>query len=58
MLEHVAARDASAFRPLLRGKGGISPTYDALRRAAARLKGEKFTPDHSQVITPQWKNRR
>ena len=58
LLLQVEQRDATQFRELLRGKDGISPTYDALRKVGSKLRGETFTPDHSQVITPQWKNRR
>jgi 1-acyl-sn-glycerol-3-phosphate acyltransferase len=58
LLAAVRTRDPAAFHPLLTGKGGISPTYDAIRRIGAALKGERFTPEHGEVLTPQWKNRR
>jgi 1-acyl-sn-glycerol-3-phosphate acyltransferase len=58
LLKHVEQRDPAPFRTLLRGKGGISTTYDMFRATTAKLRGEAFTPEHGQVITPQWKNRR
>ena len=58
LLSHVEARDSSVFRPMLRGKGGISPTYDTIRAASAKLKRESFAADHGQVITPRWRGPR
>lgn len=55
LLACVQARDASIFRPYLRGSTGISPTYDLMRRLTARLKGERFTAEHGAIVTPQWK---
>lgn len=57
LLALTRTRDASLFTPLLRGKSGISPTYDALRSLAARLRGERFSPEHSRLLTPQWRRR-
>lgn len=57
LLEKARQRDASAFVPLLRGKIGISPTYDALRGLTARLRRERFSAEHSDVVTPQWKQK-
>jgi 1-acyl-sn-glycerol-3-phosphate acyltransferase len=58
LLAAVRLRDPAAFRPMLVGKGGISPTYDAIRRIGAKLKGEEFTQEHGKILTPQWKDRR
>ena len=55
LLQMAQSRDASQFRPLLRGATGISATYDAIRAVGARLRGEKFQPEHAAVATPQWK---
>ena len=55
LLAAVQARDASAFTRLLQGRVGISPTYDAIRTLGARLRGQTFTPEHSNLVTPQWK---
>ena len=42
---------------ILSGSVGISPVYDAMRALGARLRGQKFTPEHSDLTTPQWKNK-
>lgn len=57
LLAAVQTRDCAAFRPLLRGQVGISPIYDALRALGARLRGERFTPEHSEIQTPSWKKK-
>ncbi len=48
--EKVAAgscrRDASEWLTLNRGKSGVGGIYDAWRWLRARLRGEKFAPDH------------
>ncbi len=51
----VERRDPTAFRPLLHGSGGISPTYDFIRSLNARLRGKRFSPEHSDLETPQWR---
>jgi hypothetical protein len=58
LLAAVQARDRAAFHPLLRGQVGISPVYDAMRALGARLRGERFTPEHGEVQTPQWKRKK
>lgn len=58
LLAAVRRRDPTEFVPLLRGATGISPTYDLIRRAAARLRGEAFSSDHSALQTPEWKKGR
>jgi 1-acyl-sn-glycerol-3-phosphate acyltransferase len=58
LLEAVQRRDSDAFRRLLRGKGGISPTYDAIRHISAKVKGESFTAEHGDVVSPRWKDER
>jgi 1-acyl-sn-glycerol-3-phosphate acyltransferase len=55
LLEKARSREASRFEPMLLGKTGVSPAYDLLRSLGARLRGERFTPEHSSVLTPQWK---
>lgn len=57
LLTAVQTRDAAAFTPLLRGRVGISPTYDAIRAFGARLRGQSFSPEHGDLITPQWKQK-
>ncbi|MCS6777288.1 MAG: lysophospholipid acyltransferase family protein [Chloroherpetonaceae bacterium] len=51
-------RDPAAFRLLLKGRSGISPTYDLLRSLGARLRGQPFHADHGEVVTPPWRSRR
>jgi hypothetical protein len=58
LLELARQRDPTRFQPLLYGQSGISPTYDAIRRLAARLCGERFSPEHSARRTPPWKERK
>ena len=55
LLEAVQSRDAARFCPLLRGATGISATYDLIRAIGARLRGEDFHSEHSEIATPQWK---
>lgn len=57
LLAAVQVRDATAFHPLLQGRVGISPTYDALRAFGARLRGQSFSPEHGDLVTPQWKQK-
>jgi hypothetical protein len=57
LLAAVQRRNASEFSPLLLGRSGISPTYDLLRSLSARLRGRKFTSEHSAVTTPKWKQK-
>src|SRR5579871_6273704 len=57
LLHLVERRDSRAFQPLLRGKSGISPTYDAFRALTARLRGEPFTVEHGDQSTPRWRDR-
>jgi 1-acyl-sn-glycerol-3-phosphate acyltransferase len=45
-------RDSSLFREVLRGAGGISPAYDALRRLRAWSDGKAFEPAHGVLETP------
>lgn len=51
-----APRDPQRFTPLLASNGGISPIYDALRKASARLRGERFVASHEEVVTPSWRS--
>ena len=55
LLAAVQSRDAALFHPLLRGATGISATYDLIRAVGARLRGEAFRSEHSEIATPQWK---
>lgn len=57
LLTAVQNRNADVFRYLQRGHVGISPTYDAIRALGAKLRGQSFTPEHSDVETPQWKKK-
>ncbi len=57
LLQAVQQRDPALFHSLLRGKTGISPTYDTIRRVGAKLRGESFTAEHSEIETPQWKKK-
>ncbi len=54
LIAQVDLRDETAFQTLLSGKSGISPTYDAVRALSARLKGERFSAEHGDVVTPRW----
>ena len=45
-------RDPSLFRIALAGGEGISPTYDALCRAGAWLRGTRYLGEHAAVATP------
>ena len=58
LLALVELRNPSVFQPVLRGKSGISPTYDTLRSLGARLRGRRFDAEHGSVVTPPWKERR
>lgn len=58
LLTAVRKRDPSQFASLLHGASGVSPTYDILRALAARLRGRRFSSEHSAIITPEWKRRR
>lgn len=58
LLQAVQSRNSDAFSLLLRGQVGISPVYDMLRALGARLRGQSFTPEHSQVETPQWRKKK
>jgi hypothetical protein len=40
------ARDESAFKTFISGRGGIHPIYDLWRRAVALLTGQAYTPEH------------
>lgn len=42
----VMSRDPARFRPLLDGRKGVGGLYDLWRRAAARLRGQRFDPAH------------
>ena len=46
------------FSTLLKGGGGTSPVYDLYRRINSRLRGEQFEPNHRDVATPHWRDRR
>jgi len=50
-------RDPTLFTPLLHGSSGISPTYDLIRLAAAKIRGKAYTQEHGEVVTPQWKHK-
>ena len=55
LLEAVQSRDAGRFCPLLQGATGISATYDLIRAVGAKLRGQDFRSEHSDIVTPQWK---
>lgn len=55
LLQAAQSRDASRFIPLLRGATGISATYDFIRAVGAKLRGQTFRSEHSEINTPQWK---
>ncbi len=55
LLRAVEGRDADCFVPLLRGATGISATYDLIRAAGAKLRGQTFRSEHGEIATPQWK---
>ena len=57
LLADVQSRDHAAFQTVLRGRVGISPTYDAIRALGSKLRGQSFTPEHGEVVTPQWKEK-
>ena len=40
----------------MQGHSGISPVYDAIRSLAARLRGQRFSLEHSDTLSPQWKD--
>ncbi len=48
----------SEFTTLLHGGGGTVKAYDLYRKAQSRLTGRSFQPNHGDVITPQWRERR
>ena len=54
LIAEVDRRDPTAFQTLIHGKSGISPVYDAVRAVSARLKGERFSAEHGDVVTPRW----
>jgi hypothetical protein len=39
-------RDPAAFTPLLRGRVGVGPAYDMIRRLKAWVRGERFDASH------------
>ena len=45
-------RDAADWRTLNRGKSGVGGFYDAYRWLRARVRGEKFAPEHRVEIAP------
>ena len=44
-------RDATEWRTLQRGKFGVGGIYDAWRRLRARVRGERFVPEHQTETT-------
>jgi 1-acyl-sn-glycerol-3-phosphate acyltransferase len=46
------ARDAGRFEVLLGGRAGVGGIYDAWRRLRARLRGERFIPEHGAGDSP------
>ncbi len=54
LLTCVRRRDPACFRTLLSGRSGASPTYDLFREIGARLRGEHFSPEHGDALTPPW----
>ena len=55
LVQAAQSRDTNRFRPLLRGATGISATYDFIRAVGAKLRGQRFRSEHSEIATPQWK---
>lgn len=45
----VLRRDPDSFRSLIRGRTGVGGIYDRWRAVQARLRGEKFRPNHGQL---------
>jgi 1-acyl-sn-glycerol-3-phosphate acyltransferase len=43
------ARDARRFETLVGGRAGVGGVYDAWRRLRARLRGERFRPEHGEM---------
>ena len=48
-------RNPELFTTLLSSRGGVSPVYDVARAFAARLRGERYTRLHGDVVTPRWR---
>ena len=48
-------RDTALFTPLLTGSRASIPIYDTIRALSARLRGERFDPEHGAVKTPKWR---
>ncbi len=46
LAEAVIARDASRFTTLIRGRAGVGPVYDTVRRVGAWLRGKNFDASH------------
>lgn len=46
----VIAREAAAFRPLLRGRAGAGGIYDAMRRLRCWASGKRFRPEHGEKL--------
>lgn len=44
-------RDPAEWRTLNRGQSGVNGIYDAWRWLRARMRGEKFTPEHAEEAT-------
>lgn len=51
-------RDPALFRPLVQGRGGISPVYDTVRAVGARLSGKRFLKPHGAVVTEPYRRGR
>ena len=45
-------REAAEWRTLNRGKSGVGGIYDAWRWLRARMRGEKFEPEHQTEVAP------
>ena len=43
-------RDPAEWRTLNRGQSGVSGIYDAWRSLRARMRGEKFAPEHHAEV--------
>lgn len=47
-------RNPLLFKPILTAKGSSIPIYDTIRYLSAKLKREKFSSTHGDIVTPPW----